>query len=154
MKKFKPILLGMALIAAIITTGCATTAPGNLDKATKTAIVLKSTARSAIFYANSKDPVNTKVAVDLAIATMNTFLQRDDLSPTALEVAFRNIPIRELRSVEAQLAINTLQMTYEVFWADQIRQNISSNAVAVTVLTGLRDGLVLGKADISPPPTQ
>jgi hypothetical protein len=145
--------LAIILSAVLITTsGCITTGkPGSgfdSDKAAKAAIVLKSTARSAVYYAHSKD-TNALTYVNLAIAVVDKFLTQDDLSPTALTDAMREIPVRELKSVEAQLAINTIEMTYEIFWGDYLRSHLSGNEPLMIALSGLRDGLILGQQDIA-----
>lgn len=154
--------LGLAALAAIIIStcifiGCASTPGGtggfDLDKAQKTSIILKSTARSAVFYAASQDS-NAPKYLNLAIESVNKFLIGTNLSPDSLQTALRGIPIKELRSVEAQIAINAIDLTYELFWSDWVKQKIASNEPLLIVLTGLRDGLVLAQEDLKVNPPQ
>lgn len=146
------LLLIVTLPVLVIAPGCATTSTPTtpvytVEKAHKVAAVLTSTARSGVVIAYTKDPNST--AYMKAVATgLATFVTSSDMSPGALQVALSATSIKELKTIEGQLALNTAIGIYEVFWGDMVRDNVSANVPAKVTIQGLIDGLLLGVQDV------
>lgn len=140
----------VVLPVVTLTTGCKTTDGQpvyTVDKAQKVAAVLKSTARSGVVIAWTKDKNSTPYFKASALA-LAKFVTGSDLSPTALQLALQETSIRELKTVEAQLAMNTAIGLYEVFWGDMVRERVTGNEPLKVTLQGLVDGILLGVQDV------
>lgn len=155
----KKILVSAALVLALIApvslslfmTGCATTTSGTpvytVEKAQKTAAIIKATAASGVVLAYTKDK-NSTPYFQAAALVLARFITGSDLSPTALQLALQETSVRELKTVEAALAINTALGLYEVFWGDMVREKVSGNEPLKITVQGLIDGVLQGVQDV------
>ena len=145
------IILAVILPVLVIAPGCATTSNSTpvytVDKARKVASVLTATARSGVVIAYTKDPHSTAYMKAVATA-LATFVTGSDMSPGALQAALSQTSVKELKTVEGQLALNAAIGIYEVFWGDMVRDNIAANEPAKITIQGLIDGLLLGVQDV------
>jgi len=147
-------LLALAVLvsANVLITGCATTTTGTpvytVEKAQKTAAILKATAASGVVLAYTKDK-NSTPYFRAAALVLARFVTGSDLSPTALQLALQDTSVRELKTVEAALAINTALGLYEVFWGDMVREKVSGNEPLKITIQGLIDGVLQGVQDVS-----
>jgi len=164
MKKFLfPAAMTAAVAAAILAfvggaislvplAGCSTTANGEstytVAKATQVATAVKGAARSGVVLAWSKD-YNSLAYFKAAALVMAKFVTGSDLSPTALQAALQATSVNELKTLEAQLAMNTVFGLYELYWADTVRAKVASNAPLRITIQGFIDGVLLGVADVS-----
>ena len=152
-KHFIAGMLALALVfvpAVILTTGCKTTSGQpvyTVDKAQRVAAVLRATARSGVVIAWTKDTNSTPYFKASALV-LARFMTGSDLSPTALQLALQDTSVRELKTVEAQLAMNAVLGIYDIFWGDMLREKISGNEPLKITLQGLIDGVLLGVQDV------
>ena len=146
-------LLALALIlpAVTLTTGCKTTSGQpvyTVEKAQKTAAIIKATAASGVVFAYTKDKNSTPYFKAAALA-LAKFITGSDLSPTALQLALQETSVRELKTVEAAIAMNAALGLYEVFWGDMVREKIAGNEPLKITVQGLIDGLLQGVQDVT-----
>lgn len=154
----KALLLSLLLaLAATSFTGCATigtgTGPGAVDpaeRAARGAALAKATVRSLTLYAAQKD-TNAVQYLNTALAAIDTFLltPATDYSPDALYQALAKLDAPELRSAEAQIAINTVLGLYEIYYADRLRASIDQNLYLRLFIVAVRDGLQTGLQDVA-----
>jgi len=144
MKKIKILFVLAGLISLGFLTGCATTNGTGVDQQTlnDSAIILRNAARNASALAISKKDDNKKY-VQLAVATLDTFLVGNDYTPGALTKALEPL-IKEVKTVEVNLAINTVIDLYEVFYGRYVKSKVAANENALLFLKALRDGAQQG----------
>jgi len=143
------ILSSLALsILLLLPTSCTTTATGThqVDPAIadKVAPVLTSAVAGAVVYAYTKDPNSEKYLSVLKVA-LQEFLVSDDLSAVALQVKIYSLPIKELKTAEAQLLIAPLLGAYRAV-ADPIVKTKTKNdpglqRLVTALIAGLDEGL-------------
>jgi hypothetical protein len=140
--------------AAIFVAGCQTTdSTGHrvVDpvKTEKVARVLEATVTSGVLMGIQKQP---KVAGYLqAVGSLAcSFSQGTDLSPEALNIALQTTTIREFKTVEAQLIVNTIVTAYALAYADRANADVEANIYAKTIMDvlckGLHNGVEQAKA--------
>ena len=147
------VALALALLvpASVLMTGCATTSGTpvyTVEKAQKTAAILKATAASGVVLAYTKDKNSTPYFKVAALA-LAKFITGSDLSPTALQLALQETSVREFKTVEAALAMNAVLGIYEVFWGDMVREKVTGNEPLKITVQGLIDGLLQGVQDVN-----
>lgn len=139
-------LLALAAVVALGFTGCATT-PGNQPpaltqaKLEKSAILLKSTVRSALLLVIEKNGTNAQNYVCLVGEVFNLTIGGTNYSPGALEKRLAALPNQGLKKTEVQLVISTLLTAYEIYYADYVTGRLGGNRVAFTLLSAVRDGV-------------
>jgi hypothetical protein len=158
--KFKATLLSLSLVAVLL-TGCVTPQPGQpaIDPQTieKSAIILKTTVASAVTLAIDKTGPNARKYAEMGEAVLNTLLvstNAADYNPKVLQDRLTELPIKELKSPEAKVAVFGALGLYEAFYGDYVRARINGSTNAVIFLTAMRDGvaLALASAPDTPPP--
>ena len=139
-------VLRFILLAVVVgVVGCSTV--GSLtpqQRADRARVVLQATSEAAVLFAYSKD-TNALRYVDLTIAVLDKVLVSTNLAPSSVSTQLATVGVKELKSTEAQLALTTLEMTYDLFWSDLVRQNVDAAVYAKEVLGGLRVGLWNGR---------
>ncbi len=146
-------MLALALVvpAVILTPGCKSTDGQpvyTVEKAQKTAAIIKATAASGVVLAYTKDKNSTPYFKAAALA-LAKFITGSNLSPTALQLALQETSVRELKTVEAALAMNAALGLYDVFWGDIVRDKVAGNEPLKLTIQGLIDGLLQGVQDVA-----
>jgi hypothetical protein len=140
-------VLGLSFL--LMTTGCVTTPNGGTpgatnavtaDKIEKSAVLLKGTVRAALILVIDKNGTNATRYIALSRDALSVFIGGPDFSPTALQASLEKLPAKALQKVEVRLAISTVITAYEVYYGDYVRGQVNGNAVAVKLLTAIRDG--------------
>lgn len=157
--KIKVTLVGLTLAATLL-TGCVTTQPNqpaiSPETIQKSAIILKTTVASAVTLAIEKsDGPNARKYAEMGEAVLNTLLvstNAADFHPKNVQDKLTALPIKELKSPEAKVAIFGALGLYEAFYGDYVRLRISGNTNAVIFLTAMRDGVSLALASTPVPP--
>lgn len=110
--------------------------------------ILAGSVAGAIVYAYSRDP---DMGVDLlAIRTaIYEFTLSPDLSPGALQAMLIGLPIKELKTPEAQLLIAPILATYKAYGEEYVRQGLDRNAGLKILLQSMLDGLDEGLAAVN-----
>lgn len=132
----KSIVIAVASIAFL--TGCASTGGLSKQNTQDAAIILRTAARGAATVAIAKNPDNTKY-VQLSVAAMDTFLVNGNYQPGALVKSLSPM-VKEVKSPEVALAINSVTDLYEVFYGRYAKNQIAQNETASLFITALRDG--------------
>lgn len=141
MKTLLTLILCLTLCA-----GCSTTRPVNQVRVEQGAAVFKGTVRSLVFYAIQKDK-NSKAYFQAAQAAISIVVDVGNYSPGSLQQALNQTSVKELKSVEAQIAMNALLSVYEVYYAGRLESKIAENPYLLAFLTAARDGMALGISD-------
>lgn len=128
-------------------SGCQSAPEVTVEKAEKIAALLKGTAASGVVLAYTKDP-NSTPYFKAAGAALALFVTGSDLSPAALQQALQETSVRELKTPEAALVMNTILGVYEVFWGDALRAQVAANPQLKIALQGLVDGLMQGVREV------
>jgi hypothetical protein len=128
----------LALFAVILAMGCAHTPEDRVQTIQDASIILRNVARGAAAVAVDENPANKK-HVQLAVATLDTFLTGEDYTPDALVKALEPV-LKEVRDVKVNLAINTAIDLYDVLYGRHVRRKVQSDETARLFLTALRDG--------------
>lgn len=142
------IIIGLLLSALLIgMTACKTTPTGSqqIDPATadKLAPILSGSVAGAVIYAQNKN-TNTVTYVTAIKVAIDEFLLQTNLSPAHLQATLYNLPIKELKTPEAQLIISPLLATYQGFADRPVKDAISKDAGLVVLLKAISDGLAQG----------
>jgi hypothetical protein len=106
----------------------------------KTAVVLRTTTTDLAIIAIEKDK-NAASYFRLAASVIDKLLDGGDLSPVTLRKAISGIPVKELQSATARVAITTVLGSYEIYWGDYVRGKIGANYAAATLLKAVKDGI-------------
>jgi hypothetical protein len=170
-KFFLPLIAMIALAGAIMmgSAGCTTTKQTittNPDGTFTTnvvnavdpqviadaAIILRSASRSAAVLAMN-DSADAQKYINLAVATLETFVTGNDYTPGALTKALGPV-LKEVKDPKIALAVDTATDMYEVFWGRYVKNKIASNTTALLFLNALHDGaksaLSINASTISP----
>ena len=140
--------LVMAVLFTGCFSGCTTTETGRrvVDPvvADKVAPVLTGSVAGAVVYAYTRDKNSEKYLGALKTA-LQEFLVSDDLSASALQARLYNLPIKELKTPEAQLIIAPLLGAYRAI-ADQIVKDKTKTdpglqRLVTALIAGLDEGL-------------
>jgi hypothetical protein len=116
------------------------------------AVILRSASRSAAVLAMN-DSADAKKYVNLAVATLETFVTKNDYTPGALTAALAPV-LKQVKDPRIALAVDTATDMYEVFWGRYVKNKIASNETALLFLNALHDGaksaLTINASTISP----
>ena len=151
MVKNRLIVLALAAIlgaASFTFIGCTTTGTGTtvLDPAaaTKIAPVLRVTVAGAVVYAYSKD-TNYVTYIAVVQVALQQFVLSTNMSPAALQAVIYALPVKELKTPEAQLIIAPLLSAYAAFGQQYVQAGLSAQAgwklLAQALVDGVADGL-------------
>lgn len=158
---FRSLLLVSTLASAMISgmTGCATSGAGgkviSLQKATDIAPALAATVSGAVIYGHSKDKNAGQYAAAVKVA-LQEFILSPDLSPARLQAALAALPIKELKTPEAQLIMAPVLVAYKVFADQRLKAGLTDNDGLRILVQAVIDGIQAGLDAIAliPPPTQ
>lgn len=127
-------------------TACGTLKPGapiDPKAIEKSAVVFRTAVGDSVILAKDRN-AGSAAYFALGKTILDSFITGSDFSPATLRKALQAIPVKELQSAEARIAINTIAGLYEIYWGDYVRGQVAGNAIAVKLLTAARDGLVDG----------
>jgi hypothetical protein len=138
----------MAIAVTSLTPGCfllPKTPTGQVDPVAvdKAASVIKAVVADGVILACSKDK-NAASYFNLAKAVLDTLIGGQDYTPATLSAALQGVPVKELKGVEARIAINTVTGLYGAFYADYVTGKVAGNAAALQLITAARDGIANG----------
>lgn len=149
MKKFKITTLVLAAVLSLsLITGCTTTSTGTkvLDpvKAAQLAPALQTSIAGAVVYAYSKDKNSVKY-IEVVQTAINEFVVKGDLSPSILQAKIYGLPVKELKTPEAQLIITPLLAAYKAFGEQYVKAGLAEQEgwkiLANALVNGINDGL-------------
>lgn len=135
----------LCLIAALsISTGCMTTPTGerriNPATAQSLAPILTSSVAGAVVYAYTRDR-NAEKYLAVLRTGLQEFMVSDDLSAGALQARLYSLPIKELKTPEAQLIIAPLLGAYRTFADQKLKEGIKKDEGLVRLVNALIAGL-------------
>ncbi len=137
-----------AFLALSLATGCTTTQTGStgLDpvKVSQLAPALRASVAGAVVYAYTKD-ANAVKYIDVVQTALNEFILSDDLSASKLQAKIYGLPVKELKTPEAQLIITPLLAAYKAYGEQYLRASIIDQAgwrmLVKSIVDGIGDGL-------------
>lgn len=133
--------------ALALGSGCSTTSSGQkvLDqqKAAQFAPVLAAAASDAVIYAYQKNP-GSAAYIGAIREAVNQFALSSDFSPEALEAALRSLPIKELKTPEAQMILTPVLAAYKVYADEIVKQAVSAKLDANPGLKALINAILTG----------
>ena len=140
--------IGLALPALISTTGCSTTSTGqtvlDTNAVAKLAPALQIAVAGAVIYGYTRDHNSVKY-IDVLKTALQEFLLSGDLNPSALTAKIYALPVKELKSPEAQLIITPILAAYKAFGEQYVLAGINQQEGWKTLIralvTGIDDGL-------------
>jgi hypothetical protein len=137
-------------LASILTTGCSSLTPSQVNTA---ALLLQQASYQGAAYAIKQDTNNAKWFA-LADSSIKTFATGQDLSPAAFELQLASIS-PQLQNQWVQLAIDTTIVTYDGLYGQYVISQVNSNAVAKQFLTSITTGFdqALGTNTVTASPT-
>lgn len=129
-------------------TGCATTGSGSggLDPqaASRLAPILRTTTAGAVIYAYSKDK-NSISYISVVQVALQEFVLSTNMSPAVLQAKIRALPIKELKTPEAQLIITPLLSAYAAFGQQYVQAGLEEQVgwkmLAQALVDGVTDGM-------------
>ena len=146
-------LIALALTAvlgvtSLTFTGCTTTSTGTkvLDPAAaaKFAPILRTTVAGAVVYAYSKDK-NSVTYIAVIQSALQEFVLSTNMSPSALQAKIYALPVKELKTPEAQLIITPLLSAYAAFGQQYVQAGLNEQVgwklLAQALVDGVSDGL-------------
>jgi hypothetical protein len=140
--------IGLALPALISTTGCTTTSTGqnvlDTNAVSKLAPALQTAVAGAVVYGYTRDHNSVKY-IDVLKTALQEFLLSGDLNPSALTAKIYALPVKELKSPEAQLIITPILAAYKAFGEQYVLAGINQQEgwkiLIRALVTGIDDGL-------------
>ena len=145
-KQFIGITL-IALAALIAPIGCTTTPTGTtvLDpqKVAALAPALETSVAGAVVYAYSKDK-NSVLYLDVVKTALQEFMLSTNLSPSALQAKIYALPVKELKTPEAQMIIAPLLAAYKAFGEQYVKAGLAGQEGWKVLAQALVDGLNAG----------
>lgn len=143
--------LVLALISGTIAvsgSGCRTVSNTNQVDISTIAAAIKGVAHSATLYAVRKDPKSASYLRAVANG-LGTFASQTNHDPASLQAFLDGLPIKQLQTPEAQLAVSIITTAYEVYWIRYPAPVDLRNKEFVKYLEALAAGINLG---MSPQP--
>ena len=137
-----------AVLSLSLITGCTTTSTGTkvLDpvKAAQLAPALQTSIAGAVVYAYTKDTNSVKY-IEVVQTAINEFVVKGDLSPSILQAKIYGLPVKELKTPEAQLIITPLLAAYKAFGEQYVKAGLAEQEgwkiLATALVNGINDGL-------------
>jgi len=149
--KFGSLLL-VALFALCVLTGCVTTPSGkhvmDAEKISKLAPALQATVSGAVIYAYTKD-TNAVVYVALVRTVVQEFALSSDLSAANLRARINALPVKQLKTAEAQLVITPIISAYKAYGEQYVQAGIAENEGLKILLRAVSEGIADGEAGIA-----
>jgi hypothetical protein len=144
----KKVLLPTMLALAVLAVGCTTIkdSAGNsvrvidTNKVDKAAKVIRTTVSDATAVGEILKP-DVVSYLRLTVAVLDTAIASTNTSPAGLRKSIAAIPVKELSSPWATIAIANGIGAYDIFFQDQLAGVIGGNYAAITLLTAFRDGI-------------
>lgn len=152
----KKLLISAALAAAILipavmfTSGCTTTGTGqkilDTNQVAKIAPALETAVAGAVIYAYSRDSNSVKY-LDVVQSALQEFMLSSDLSPSALQAKIYALPVKELKTPEAQLIITPILAAYKAFGQQYVQAGLGTPAaqgwlmLVQAIVNGINDGM-------------
>jgi len=139
----------MMVVAVHVTfTGCTTAPSGTkiLDPAAASnlAPILRTTTAGAVVYAYTKDK-NSTLYISVIQTAIQEFVLSTNMSPSALRAKIYGLPVKELKTPEAQLIITPLLSAYAAFGQQYVQAGLAEQAgwklLAQALVDGVADGL-------------
>jgi hypothetical protein len=152
MKKNRLFALALTAILAIgspvVFTGCTTTSSGKkvLDPAAaeKLAPILRTSVAGAVVYGYTKDK-NSVTWISVVQTALQEFVLSTNMSPSALQAKIYALPVKELKTPEAQLIITPLLSAYAAFGQQYVQAGLEEQVgwkmLAQALVDGVSDGL-------------
>jgi len=135
------------LAAAVTLVGCTTTSSGKrvIDpaKISQLAPALETSVAGAVVYAYSKDKNSVKYIAVVKTA-LQEFLVSTNLSPSALQATIYNLPVKELKTAEAQLIITPILAAYKAYGEQYVQSGIAENEGLKVLVRALVNGVDSG----------
>lgn len=150
----RTLMLATMIAGATLIAGCDTldsTGHRVLDpvRTEKVAKVLETTITSGVLVGIQKQPRVAGYFQAVGSAACS-FSDGTDLSPAALNAALQATTIREFKTIEAQLMVNSMVMAYTLAYADRARADVEANVYAKTIVDvlckGVHNGVEQAKA--------
>jgi hypothetical protein len=152
MKKIRTITaLLAAMLAVVIIVGCTTTSTGTkaLDpvKVSQLAPALQTTVAGAVVYAYTKDHNAIKYIAVLQTA-LNEFVLSTNLNPSVLQAKVYALPVKELKTPEAQLIITPVLAAYKAFGEQYVTAGLADQVGWRMLVKAISDGIESGLAGV------
>lgn len=131
-------LILLPLVALLFSTGCSTKP---LTEEQKVAQVQRLTYAAASIGTEAALLANPsyRVGFEVALYDLNTLVEEKAITGTMLRSIVKSLPVKELKSPQATLAIDSATVLFDAINSTQI--NIESNPYVFAAATGLRDGM-------------
>ena len=160
--KIIAVLSSVALVAILIgtsisNTGCDTISKyisnisTNTQQLAQIGVNVKSVSQTGTILALQKDPysrvffVTANATLSQLLATTNT------IDPSVLANALEQLPVSQLQTPEAQIALTTIIGVYDIYYQQAVSTTIASNTIAITLITNLQTGIQGGLAAVPVP---
>lgn len=142
MNKIKSIILAAALILPVtaLTPGCALFDQNATDQQRATQIHdLAYAAASIGTQAALMQNPSYRPAFEVAYNDLNQFVETKTISGLLLRNILSQLPVKELKSETARIAIENATVLYDASFGDRV--NIENQAVLRAAAEGIRDGM-------------
>ena len=144
----KKLLILLPTVALLF--GCASTGQQDLTPEQQTANNIAevsywaySAAQMGTVYAITKDP-SLRPKFEQAVIALDGVASTNVIDPLVFRKVLQSLPVKELKSPEAVLAVTTATLIYQRYTKGQaIDQPAYLNAAASSVRDGIRDGLAM-----------
>lgn len=160
--KIITVLTSVALVAILIgtcfsNTGCSTIQNAitgvstNAQQLAQIGADVKSVTETGTVLALQKDPAS-RVFFAAASATLTQLLTTTNtVDPSTLANALEQLPVTQLQSPEAQIALTTIIGAYDIYYQQAVSTSVDSNTIAKTLVTNLQAGIQAGLASVPAP---
>lgn len=141
-----------ALLALSCVIGCTTTPTGGTGpdpvKVSQLAPALQASVAGAVVYAYTKDP-NAVKYINVVQTALNEFVLSDDLSASTLQAKIYGLPVKELKTPEAQLIITPILAAYKAYGEQYLRASLTDQAGWRMLIKAIVDGIGDGLAGVA-----
>lgn len=140
------------MLALVVGAGCVTGPSGgrviDAEKISKLAPALQATVSGAVIYAYTKD-TNSVVYLSLIRTAIQEFALSSDLSALKLREKINALPVKELKTPEAQLVITPIISAYKAYGEQYVQAGIAENEGLKILLRSISEGIADGEAGIA-----
>lgn len=134
-------------VALLLPTGCTTTSSGKkvLDpaKIAQLAPALETTVAGAVIYAYSKNKESV-LYIDVVKTALQEFLLSTNLAPSALQAKIYALPVKQLKTAEAQLIITPILAAYKAFGEQYVQAGMNEQTGWKLLIQSMVNGINAG----------
>jgi len=125
----------LLLFSFLLLTSCATTKDEKIDRIQKLSYLASYVGTKAALLQNPE----YRITFELAYSNLDTLVATKTINGPILREILSHLPVKELKSDEAKIAIEGATVLYDITIGDKV--SVESQPYIFAAATGIRDGM-------------